>query len=297
MKVINRLSLLLFASLALVCCTKQDEGSGDSPKTPLNLKIMSFNIRGINSSDTGNKSWDQRKTAVQSLIKDKTPDVIGMQEATSQQRTDLKALLPEYALLEVPNTGTSKGGNTVLMYRSADFELLQCKSYYLSDTPEKPSVNGWNDETQYRTTIWAQFKHKTTNQVFFVFDTHMPLNKNTAAKGKIARDNSAELNVNRMKSIAGEQGIVFIVGDMNCTSADTGLQKYYDWPMNDGRKSAISTDSVNSFNNYGGSSSTLDYIFYRNVGAASKFETVNKSYNSIPYVSDHFPVMLTVALL
>jgi len=298
MKVINRLLISLLATLAFVCCTKGGGGGGEEPKQPLNLKIMSFNLRNSLAGDEGNKAWSQRKTAVQSLINDKLPDVIGMQEASTQQRTDLKSLLTDYALLEVPGTGTSKGGNTVIMYRKNDFELLQCKSYYLSSTPETPSVNGWNDETQYRTTIWAQFKHQATNQVFFVFDTHMPLNKNTAAKGKTARDNSAELNVNRMKSNAGDEAVVFMVGDMNCSTPETGLQKYYDWPMNDGRISAISTDSYNSYNAFGGSGqSKLDYIFYRNVGAASKFETVTKTYNSIPYVSDHYPVMLSVALL
>ena len=116
------------------------------------------------SKDTGERNWDSRKYGVQKMVQEVKPDVMGMQEATTAQRNDLKTLLPGYDLFEVPGTGTSKGGNAILMYNTAVLEAVQCKSYYLSSTPDKPSVNGWNEETQYRTTIWAEFKHKASGR-------------------------------------------------------------------------------------------------------------------------------------
>ena len=292
----------LLACCLLLCAFSCDKGK-DNPEPgkleTANISVMSFNVRSSTiSADTGDKNWDKRKYAVQNMVKDVKPDVIGMQEATANQRKDLVNLLEGYELFEVPGTGTSKGGNTVIMYNTAVLEALQCKSFYLSSTPEKPSVNGWNEETQYRTTIWAQFRHKESGREFFVADTHMPLG--SEERDNTARINAANLNVNRMKAAAGDDGIVFIIGDMNCAreSNVTGkcLDPYYEW-MSNAREKAVKTDDSPSFNNYGsGSKSKIDHIFYRNV-IVSEFRTVNGSNYGVTYISDHYPIICYATIL
>lgn len=292
---VTRKLLYLFCLTALFACSKQGGGDEPEPTQPINMTIMSFNLRSNTMSDTGDKAWDVRKDAIKKMMDEIKPAVVGMQEATTQMRKDLNSLLSDYIMKEVPNTGTSKGGNTVIMYRTDDFELLESKSFYLSSTPNIPSVNGWNDETQYRTTIWVKLKHKESNQVIYFADTHMPLNKNTREKGILARNNSATLNVTKLKDAAGEDARVFIVGDMNCNSDDSGLQNYKPWLKN-GRETALQKDDILSFNNYGGTGqSNLDHIFYKNV-IANKFKTINKNYG-VSYISDHYPVILEVSIL
>jgi len=292
MKVIRIFAVAAALVAAAACTEKQDPQP--EPTTSVNVTIMSFNIRTSTMKDEGDRSWDTRKTAIQKMVNDIQPDVMGMQEATTAQRKDLKALLPDYELLEVPGTGTSKGGNTIIMYKTANLDLVRYQSFYLSSTPDKPSVNGWNEETQYRTTIWAEFQHKTGKQHFFVADTHMPLGSET--RDITARTNSANLNVNRMKDKAGDTGILFIIGDMNCSKADAGLQPYYDW-MSAARETALRTDSVLSFNNWGGSGkSNLDHIFVRNA-VVSEFKTINNSGYGVAYISDHYPVIAKTTLL
>lgn len=298
MKITRNIFLFLCAAALALSCDKGGS-TPDTPTGPVNLKIMSFNLRSNTASgDTGDKAWSRRKTAIQAMMNEIRPDVVGMQEATTSMRTDLTNLLPDYTLKEVPGTGTSKGGNTVIMYRTAEFDLLQCKSYYLSKTPNVPSANGWNDETQYRTTIWVQLKHKETKHVFFVADTHMPLNTGGALKGKTARDNSAALNVQQMKAAAGENVPVIILGDMNCSSDETGLANYKPW-LSNSRETALQKDptDIKSYNAFGGTGqSNLDHIFYRKA-VASRFQTVNKAYDGITYVSDHYPVVMYATIL
>ena len=298
MRVINLASLALV--LLLGSCDRPGNDPGPAPLTAAKISVMSFNVRSSTmSQDTGDRSWDKRKYAVQRMVEDVKPDVIGMQEATTAQRKDLVLLLEGYELFEVPGTGTSKGGNAVLMYNTAVLEALQCKSFYLSSTPDKPSVNGWNEETQYRTTIWAQFRHKESGQTFFVANTHMPLG--SEARDNTARVNSANLNVSRMKAVAGEDAVVFIIGDMNCKNAadgthNVGLVPYYDW-MSSAREKALKTDSVLSFNNYGGSSnSNIDHIFYRNT-VVSEFRTINYGGYGVTYISDHYPIICYATIL
>lgn len=291
---------LLVSLLAFCACEKPGtDPGGDPAPASVKLSVMSFNVRSATiTSDTGDRSWDKRKNAVRNMVKEVMPDVIGMQEATSRQRTDLTALLDGYALFEVPGTGGSKGGNTVIMYNTAVLEALQCKSFYLSSTPDKQSVNGWNEETQYRTTIWAQFRHKESGKVFFLADTHMPLG--SEERDNTARINSANLNVSRLKAAAGEDAVVFIIGDMNCSreSNVTGkcLDPYYAW-LSNAREKAVKTDATYSFNNYGGgSNSNIDFIFYRNV-IVSEFRTVSGKDYGVSYISDHYPIICYATIL
>ena len=289
--------ICLAALLVLGACGEKDKPT-PRPLEAASISVMSFNIRSSTiAADTGERNWSQRKYAVQNMVKDVKPDVIGMQEATTAQRNDLKAMLDGYALFEVPGTGTGKGGNTVLMYNTAVLEAIQCKSFYLSSTPDKPSVNGWNEEVQYRTTIWGEFRHTASGRTFFVADTHMPLG--SEERDNTARINSANLNISRMKAAAGEDAVVFIIGDMNCSreSNVTGkcLDPYYAW-MSSAREKAVKTDSTPSFNNYGSSKSTIDYIFYRNV-VVSEFRTINGANYGVTYISDHYPIICYATIL
>ncbi len=292
----SRLLCLFLPALLLSCCEQgKDEPGSPSEGKAAQITVMSFNVRSSTiAADTGDRHWDRRKAAVQKMVKEIRPDVIGMQEATKNQRQDLKNLLDGYELFEVPGTGTSKGGNTVLMYNTSALEALQCKSFFLSGTPDKPSVNGWNEETQYRTTIWGQFRHRGSGKEFFVADTHMPLG--SESRDNTARANAATLNISRMKAAAGEDAPLFIVGDMNTSLPEKGLAPYYEW-LSNAREKAVKTDATLSFNNYGGgSNSNLDHIFYRNV-IVSEFRTVSGKNYGVTYISDHYPVICHATIL
>lgn len=286
MKAINRIIIVLVAASSLLSCSKDNGGDEPAPvPTEAQIKIMSFNLRSSTMKDEGDKAWSSRKTAIQKMVQQKRPAVIGMQEAVTEMRKDLKSLLPGYAMLEVPGTGTAKGGNTIIMYDTSAVKMKDYKSFYLSPTPDVPSVNTWNSETQYRTTIWAKFIDKTSSLLFYVADTHMPLY--STPDGVTARNNSAKLNVDRIKSAAGDNAVVFIIGDMNCSSSASGLKNYEEW-LYAARGSYSETPF--SYNGFGsGSQSNLDHIFYRNVSKIS-FSTVNESYG-VSYISDHYPIM------
>lgn len=301
MKVINRIWALLLLPALAACGNKQDPDTPPEPSpAQAKISVMSFNVRSATISETSEERyWSNRKAAVRNMVNEVKPDVMGMQEATTQQRSDLKTLLPDYALFEVPNTGGSKGGNTILMYNTKVLEAVQCKSFYLSSTPDKQSVNGWNEETQYRCTIWAEFRHKASGKTFFVANTHMPLG--SEARDNTARVNSANLNVQRMKKAAGDDSVVFIIGDMNCKNSSDGLHNeglvpYYDW-MSSAREKAVKTDSAKSYNAWGtGSGSIIDHIFYRNA-IVSQFTTVNGTGYGVTYISDHYPIVAYATLL
>lgn len=108
---IRRFGAAFIVALALAGCGKS-AGSVDDKlpeNTSYKLAVMSFNVRNsLAKGDTGDKQWSNRREGVKKMIVETAPDIIGMQEASAEQRRDLVAMLPDFALLEVPNTGTSK---------------------------------------------------------------------------------------------------------------------------------------------------------------------------------------------
>jgi len=59
------------------------------------LRVMSYNIRYETASDGINR-WSVRKHNVFNLIRNRAPDVFGLQEALRGQISDFKYVLPTY---------------------------------------------------------------------------------------------------------------------------------------------------------------------------------------------------------
>lgn len=292
--------IVLFSifSLLLISCGGEMKENGTPTNEPYQMNIMQFNIRYNADTDTGDNNWSVRKNAIKSMIEDRLPDVAGLNEARTAQRNDLKKLLPAYTMLEVPNTGSSSGGNVTMIYRTDKFNLLGCQSFYLSDTPNKPSFTWDSTQKQYHACLWGHFQDKTTLKEFYVFATHY--NLGTTIADLQARINSTNLILSRIESVTAEnpEAPVFVVGDMNASfapgdSRSVGIQGYLDGGFRNARTSALSTDSVISFNGFSSDARTeksnIDFIFYKNATAMA-FKTITDKYNGLTFISDHYPV-------
>ncbi len=272
-----------------------------SQKANAELRLMSFNVRYETPKDTGILNWESRKYAIQKMMEAEKPDVVAVNEARTGMRSDLKELLPDYDMIEIEGTGTGKGANAVIIYNRNTVKLLKSGSFFHSATPDEPSMC-WDVTTkQWRGTVWGLFREKATGKKFYWYCTHLCLGiKNCDLEGKL---NSSLLNLDRMQAEAGEKATVFLAGDMNASYEQDdvrrwGLQPYYYW-MKDARLTAAQTSMETTFNAFGMMEITprhmLDYIFYRNAEIL-KFETLNEPCWGVPYISDHYPVMVTVNL-
>lgn len=291
------------ALFALSCSSSSDDKtSGGGSDKALTFKVMSFNIRSSNTTDTGVKAWSVRRKPCVNMIVETAPDVIGMQESLTDQRTYLKTMLPAYTQLEVPNSGTTtSGGNTTILYLKEKFSQLSWGYFYLSNTPDTPSLPWSSTDTTKQIAIWVRLIESTTGKIFIFCTTQLPAN-DTAADNE-ARLNSVNLIVTKMKKVAGDSTPLLIVGDMNC-SYDTGdtkreaLAPFYTW-MSAARTSTPTTDTTFSFNNFGSGASTpiwnLDHIFYR-MTTAVEFHTINGADYGVTYISNHYPITLTAKI-
>lgn len=268
------------ALAALQSCGKDDGGSkGPAKPDPavkaVTLKVMSFNIRHTGeSSDTGDKAWSARRDPVVKMFQYEIPDIVGLQEATSEQVSYLQEKLPEYSYI-------APGNNKCIMYRKDRFTKMKSGQFWLSETPAKQSV-GWDAGGQ-RLTAWVQLKEKESNQTVYFFDTHLDVD------GKLARINGAALIVDQMKMICGKDAVQMVVGDMN--TDETACMSKYEEYLKSARAISPETDQKGTFNGWKTTPSTqfIDYIFARNV-TPIKYETLAGSGYGVPVLSDHNPI-------
>lgn len=252
---------------------------------PQTLKVMSFNIRNAGAPD-GENAWPLRRDAVPAMLTSVQPDVFGIQEAYPEQEAFILENCPEYKGFGVGrDDGKDAGERMSVFYRTDVLDLLDGGTWWLSETPDVPSV-GW-DAKYPRTATWARLKHKATGKEFFFVNTHLD------HRGVEARKNGLALVVDLVGEMCPGAPLI-LTGDFNVEPGDECLQSLEALEMLDARSTAALTDDKPSFNGFGKRGTLIDYIYYRGFAAAQEFRVVDESFAGKSYISDHFPIVATI---
>ena len=269
--------------IALVLCTAVTVISG-CKKGEQTLKVISYNIR-VGSAPDGDHKWDIRKPASPAMIADQQPDIFGLQEALKMQLDYLEETCPDYDHVGVHrDDGKQKGEVMAIFWNTKTQEMLKWGNFWLSETPEVPS-KGW-DAACFRTATWALLKDKRYNKKYYYVNTHLD------HIGQEARANGLKLIVDRIDDINPEGYPMILTGDFNVDLGDPCLNSLKG-RMESVRDIAPVTDSLDTFQGFGTGqygNRVIDYIYESGFSAAPSFETITKTYENIPFISDHYPV-------
>ena len=269
--------------IALVLCTAVTVISG-CKKGEQTLKVISYNIR-VGSAPDGDHKWDIRKPASPAMIADQKPDIFGLQEALKMQLDYLEETCPDYDHVGVHrDDGKQKGEVMAIFWNTKTQEMLKWGNFWLSETPEVPS-KGW-DAACFRTATWALLKDKRYNKKYYYVNTHLD------HLGQEARANGLKLIVDRIDDINPEGYPMILTGDFNVDLGDPCLNSLKG-RMESVRDIAPVTDSLDTFQGFGTGqygNRVIDYIYESGFSAAPSFETITKTYENIPFISDHYPV-------
>lgn len=245
------------------------------------IQIMSYNIRVGNAPD-GDNDWSIRRPASVQMILDLKPDIVGLQEALEFQVKYLQDNCKGYEAIGVGrDNGGTKGEHMTIFYKKSRLKCLGWGTFWLSETPDKPS-KGW-DGAYPRTATWAMMLDKKTGKVFFAVNTHLD------HVGYEAREKGLALIEEMLAAINPNGYPVTLTGDFNCT-VDFPALKGIRSKMCNSRETAVQGDDTKSFNNWGKGGDNIDFIWYSGFSGCSRFSTITKTYGNIPYVSDHYPV-------
>ena len=250
------------------------------------LSVLTYNIRFDNPSD-GINSWDSRKKWVVSQLTSYHPTVFGTQEGLQHQIDFLDDQLKTYDHIGVGrDDGMEKGEYTAIFFDVTEVKLLKSDTFWLSNTPQKPS-KGW-DAAIKRICTYGLFQDLKSGHRFLVFNTHFD------HVGEVARLESAKLILSKMELLNPDKLPVLLMGDFNLEPNSEGiglivkeLKDVYDvTPLEAGGVQG----TFNGFDTQKPVTRRIDYIFF----GVSELEALNcKIINeSIEgrYPSDHFPV-------
>ncbi|HRI99222.1 MAG TPA: endonuclease/exonuclease/phosphatase family protein [Hyphomonas sp.] len=156
---------VLFAVLGLAACqTGQEQLSTQA------LRVATYNIRLDTDSD-GENAWAYRRSDLAALIQFYDPDVFGMQEVLPSQLGDLKIDLGDYVFVGVGrDDGAEQGEHASIAYRLDRFESSDQGTFWLSETPNLPSV-GW-DAAFPRIVTWTRLTHLQSGTKLLVLNSH-----------------------------------------------------------------------------------------------------------------------------
>ena len=274
---------------------------GCQPDKKTTFTAASYNLRNANSTDSlQGDGWGNRCPIIAGLVQFHEFDIFGTQEGLRHQLDSLKTNLPKYDYIGGGRNDGKKGGeHAAIFYRIDKFELLEHGDFWLSETPEKPSV-GW-DAVLPRICTWGHFKYKETGFEFLFFNLHMD------HIGKQARVESALLVQQKMKEI-GENLPALLTGDFNVDQTSESYQVLHESGiLSDSYEVAQLRYATNGTcagwnpNTY--TPNRIDHIFVTKNFVVEKYGVLTDTYRikneatgkyeaRIP--SDHFPVKVVL---
>ena len=278
--------IVAFATLFAIVCAPAI--AAPEPAAPIN--VATYNLRYNNPGD-GPNAWPARKEMVKALIRYHGFDIVGTQEGLADQIDEL-ARMEEFDHVGIGrDDGKRAGEHSAIFFRKSRFALLNKGDFWLSETPERPSL-GWDATCCNRLVSWARLRERASGRTLFVFSAHFD------HEGKVARRASADLVLRKMTEITrGEPAI--LVGDFNSTPETEQIQML--------AKTLRDAFQVTQAPPYGPSGTyngfrldapmreRIDYIFVDRHFDVLNYAVLSDSLQN-RYPSDHHPVTARVVL-
>ncbi len=249
------------------------------------INIMTYNIR-LNTDADGINKWDNRKEGIVSLIKEEDVDILGIQEALPDQIEYLSIQLKDYNYIGEGRNGGNTGEYSAIYFKSEKISLKKEETFWLSETPEIPSI-GW-DAALNRIVTLGVFNIKNLKKELIVYNTHFD------HIGKVAREKSASMILNHISVNNYLNKPLVVMGDLNANNEEPSI-KLLSEKLEDSFKIIPLKDSIGTFSGFDLSSKLsdrIDYVFIKNIKIID-YRHIDKKLPSGLWPSDHLPILVT----
>ena len=245
------------------------------------LNVVSFNIKCDDTIAELQKEqlWENRKENLVKEILDLNADLIGMQEVMPHQYDYFKENLKEYGSIYCSrDKNATNGEGCPIFYKLSKFELLEQKTFWLSETPDVHASTSWNSRWP-RICSYVVLKDKSTGKQFAFFNTHLD------HKSDEARTNGVKLIVSKIKELNLP---VILMGDFNSTKQNMayGVAKSYLTDCNEKNDGSITFHLWGHPEILQNGITNIDYVFLKGF-ITKKYRVVDNVKNALKN-SDHF---------
>jgi endonuclease/exonuclease/phosphatase family metal-dependent hydrolase len=259
----------------------------------MNMRIMSFNVRGAYWQQDGINYWPQRAALNVATIARYQPDVIGFQELQAGNYEIYQQQLPHYAWSLGPYYGNDAPYEyPAIAWNPARCRLVAAGGFWLSETPLVHSES-WATAC-IRSAQWLRFQPNAGGASWIVLNTHLD---HISAE---ARLQGARLIVEQLAAMDGEP--IIITGDFNCDPHTAPYEIFCDAGYADSYLVAGSAEQPdNTYHGFDGlqyqvkdgRSERIDWILARHL-SIQHAEIVRDGEPPI-YPSDHYPIIADLA--
>jgi endonuclease/exonuclease/phosphatase family metal-dependent hydrolase len=253
--------------------------------------VMSFNIRCATARGDGPHLWEHRADMVRRYLRQRNPDLLGLQEAVAAQARAVRDALPGHQHHGVGrDDGIGRGEFASMLFRAERFERLDGGHQWLSPSPGKPGPPAW-DAGCTRMFSWLRLRDRGTDQPILWMNTHWD------HVGERARLHSAQ-QLRRFAADHAGGAMVLITGDFNCTDRDPPHALLCDdagdglGELLDAQRSCPMTDPGGTWHGFTGKTDgeRIDWIVHSGALRARRVE-IDRLHEAGVYLSDHFPLV------
>jgi endonuclease/exonuclease/phosphatase family metal-dependent hydrolase len=263
---------------------------------PVDLGVMSFNIR-YGTADDGENRWDRRREQVVDVLREEGPDVVGLQEALRFQLDEMRSALPGYGELGQGRDGGTAGEYSAIFYRVDRLRVEKAGDFWLSDTPEVPSID-WGNACV-RMCTWARLVDRVSGRHVYVYNTHLD------HVSQPSREKGARLILERIRGRAHPDPVI-LTGDFNAGEDNSAIGILRTAPGSGGQGFLLldtfrvlhpDATAVGTFNGFTGRADgpKIDYVFV-SAGVEVLAAEILRTHRDGAYPSDHFPVTARIRL-
>lgn len=247
------------------------------------VNAMTFNIR-FDTRDDGANCFEGRKALIKEFIDREKPDVIGFQEVMPHVREWLCDNLPDYTVLGMGRNPDYSGESVSIAYRKDKFDLVKFEQFWLSDTPDVPGSRYVLDQSPCpRISVQATLVSRKEGKLFTFANTHLD------HVGAYARLCGASLLMTKLLS---ENKYPFILtGDFNALPDEASIKEIKNLKGVHDLTAAVKETTYHGYGKETGCK--IDYIF-SNKTAVKGTLTVHKDKKGEVWLSDHYPISVTV---
>ena len=279
-----------FSSIIGIIESKPDTTvvQGFEQKSEDALRVMSFNIRCTN---VGSASWEDRIGIVSQTMLDSEADSIGVQEATPEWMATLKnTVFEKYAYVGVArDDGANEGEYSAIIYLKDKYDVIDSGTFWLSKTPEKPSL-GW-DAACKRICTWVHLKDKESGEEYVHMNSHFD------HIGIAARENSVKMILEKAKTFT-DLPVVF-TADMNVKEGSDNYNQFtqsdYFYDTKHLAPDTMDYCTYHDTKPQKHKDDVIDYVMVNNKFEALSYKVVTEGIDG-EYVSDHFPIYADIRI-
>lgn len=253
------------------------------------IKVMSFNLRQY-KADMFNEHMSAKRVPVSiDVILEELPDSIGVQESDFGWTCALNiGLAAEYRSVSIGrDSGGSIGEATAIYYRYKIYDVVDCGTFWLSETPNRVS-KGW-DAMCNRVCTWVVLQNKETKEEYVHINTHLD------HQGELARENGTDMILDLASQF---QQPVVCTGDFNTKEGTDIYDRLTGGCLYDSKylaEETMSGPTSNAYDEYKPERPPIDYIFVSENIKVNKYHIITERENDFAY-SDHFPLYIEMSL-